>query len=70
MTNRQKATAIWNDIAADLKNGARLNTRDLTARYSQKYNTPKQRVCGVLSAMKRCGTIKIFSSRPNSIAYF
>ena len=45
------------------------DTRKIVEILAKKYNTTKQRICGNLSYLKRCGAIRIVSNRPHSMAY-
>ncbi|MDY4784318.1 hypothetical protein [Pygmaiobacter massiliensis] len=47
----------------------KIETREIVKILAKKYNTTKQRICGNLSYLKRCGAIHVFSDRPHSVAY-
>lgn len=66
MLNRQ----IRATIMQYLIRGNIIDTRIFIDYLARKYNTPKQRICGNLSFMKRSGAIRIYSSRPYSVAYY
>lgn len=67
--NRRINAAIQQEISRLIARGNIIDTRLLSDYFSRKYNTPKQRVCGNLSYLKRSGAIKILSNRPYSVAY-
>lgn len=56
-------------IKLDILKNRGLNTRVLINKLAAKYNTPKQRICGNISYLKKMGIITVYPNKPHSIIY-